>query len=911
MPTALLRLLIGLVAGCLLALPATAATPSIAFFYGADPPWDELAAFDTIVVEPAHVPAPRRVGIGSDIAAYVSVGEIDRGRPYLADLPAAWRHGDNPEWDSVLVDQSQPEWPAWFVGRVVRPLWDAGYRTFFLDTLDSYHRFAKDDAARAAQEAGLVRVIRALRSAFPEAKLVFNRGFEILPQVHGDAVAVAAESLFQGWDQAAQRYREVPAADREWLLAQLQRVRDEYRKPVIAIDYTAPGERELARRTAARIAALGIVPWVANPALDRVGIGAVEAMPRKVLVLYDGPEAALMYDEAHRFAALPLNWLGYVPQYVNVADAPPAHPLEGRYAGVVTWLSEDLGARAPVIVAWLKRARAEGLRTAVFGRFGVPGGGPLTDAFGLPSAPLGEGAASARIVKRAPLVGFEREPRADRREFFALQAQGGEALLTLDDDRGRTMDAVALTPWGGYALEPFALSELANSTPRWIVQPMEFLRRALALPDMPAPDPTTENGRRLMIVHMDGDGFASRAEFPGTPFSGEVVIKEVIERYRVPMTLSVIEGETAARGLFPQLSPQLEAIAKRMFAYPYVEPASHSFSHPFKWRRVELGGVGEGYSLVLPGYTFSLDAEIDGSIRYIEEKLLPPGKRVGVFLWTGDCNPGPDAVDRTLGANVLNMNGGDTLITHADPTLALVAPLGIPKGRGFQVYAPNQNENVYTGNWTGPFYGFERVIETFELTDAPWRTKPINIYFHTYAATKRASLNALKKAFDWALARPVHNVYASEHIRKVLDFNRMSIARDGDAWRIRGAGDLRTVRLPAAAGAPDVLRSTGVAGSAVHNDQRYVHLAGAETVLRVMPAPAAAPQLADANARITAYQRTPEGFTMRLEGHRPVAFALAGAAGCEVRANDRVLAAKGMRYELPDVAASISIRCRR
>ena len=32
------------------------------------------------------------------------------------------------------------------------------------------------------------------------------------------------------------------------------------------------------------------------------------------------------------------------------------------------------------------------------------------------------------------------------------------------------------------------------------------------------------------------------------------------------------------------------------------------------------------------------------------------------------------------------------------------------KGDWFQVYAPMQNENVYTNNWTGPFYGFERVI---------------------------------------------------------------------------------------------------------------------------------------------------------------------------------------------------------
>jgi hypothetical protein len=51
---------------------------------------------------------------------------------------------------------------------------------------------------------------------------------------------------------------------------------------------------------------------------------------------------------------------------------------------------------------------------------------------------------------------------------------------------------------------------------------------------------------------------------------------------------------------------------------------------------------------------------------------------------------------------------------------------------------------------------------------------------------------------------------------------------------------------------------------------------------------------------------------MRLEGHRPLAFSLANAAGCEVRANGRPIASRGaQRYELPDAAASISVRCRR
>lgn len=47
--------------------------------------------------------------------------------------------------------------------------------------------------------------------------------------------------------------------------------------------------------------------------------------------------------------------------------------------------------------------------------------------------------------------------------------------------------------------------------------------------------------------------------------------------------------------------------------------------------------------------------------------------------------------------------------------------------------------------WT--FYGFERVIETFEFTETPRRLKPINIYFHTYLTTKLAGMRSLDKVF--------------------------------------------------------------------------------------------------------------------------------------------------------------------
>ena len=901
------------------ATPQGAAAPNIALYYGADIPWDELAAFDIAVVEPDHAGVLKSRAAGpTQYFAYVSLGEIHPSRAYAKEFPAAWKLGENTAWGSMVVDQSASEWPEWIISHAFAPLWAAGYRGFFLDTLDSFNLVAKDAAQRQAQQEGLERVITEVARRFPGVKLIFNRGFEILPKVHDKAYAVAAESLYRGWDAGAKQYREVPLADRDWLLGQLNRVKDEYKLPVLAIDYVAPGERDLARTTARRIEALGFIPWVTNPAIDLLGVGSIEVMPRKVLMLYDADQGVqpLIYEDIQRYAAMPVNYLGYSAVYQEASAKFPAHPLAGRYAGIVAMFSSDAVGREADLSAFLKRAIAEGVKIAFLGSFGLTSDSDLGTTLGLRLGPA-QPAAMVSIESRDPLVGFEVPVNPDRREFRPLQAMGGIPLLRLKNERGERMDAVALTPWGGYASRSYSLLNLpADRGLRWVIEPIEFLRRALALTGMPVPDTTTENGRRLMMVHIDGDGFANRAELPGSPFAGEVMVRDLLTRYSVPTTFSIIQGEVAANGLYPKLTPALESIAKKIFALPNVEAASHTFSHPFRWRKAAARDAAEsGYSLAIPGYQFDVATEVNGSIDYINRTLMSDGKRAKILLWSGDCDPGLDSMEQADEAGLLNMNGGDTTITRAQPSLTLVSPLGIPKGKYFQVYAPNQNENVYTNLWTGPFYGYERAIETFELTDSPRRLKPIDVYYHSFAATKRASLTALQKVYAWALAQNVMNIYASEYIRKVLDFRRLVVARSATGWRIRGNGELRTLRLPAGAQVPDLARSTAVAGMARHNDALYLHLAAGEAEVVLGASAPTAPYLIDANGRIDALQLAARSLSFSIDAHTPIVFTLANARGCATSADGQRLvpqaAADGAtRFQLTrHGTAKITIRC--
>jgi polysaccharide biosynthesis protein PelA len=267
---------------------------SVALFYGEQVPVDQLAQFDTVVVEADSGFDPPAATAGNDGEephctnwyAYVSVGEVTKDRDYFASMPKKWLVGRNSEWASAVIDQGAPGWPQFFVEHIIAPLWARGYRGFFLDTLDSWQLIAKTDAARARQQAGLVDTIRALKARYPDAQLILNRGFEVLPEIHGDVAAVAFESLYGNWDQGNQRYGAVPADDREWLLAQARTIRERYRLPVISIDYCAPDDDACRREIAAKICAAGIEPYVTDGALRTVGTGADAACRARLDAAY-------------------------------------------------------------------------------------------------------------------------------------------------------------------------------------------------------------------------------------------------------------------------------------------------------------------------------------------------------------------------------------------------------------------------------------------------------------------------------------------------------------------------------------------------------------------------------------------------------------------------------------------------
>ena len=542
--------------------------------------------------------------------------------------------------------------------------------------------------------------------------------------------------------------------------------------PIVDVEAVPAGRRIEARRIAEQVARAGLVPWVTIGGRDRLGMGAIEPIPRRVLVVQDSAEEPrLASSTAHRLLAVPLEHLGYVVDYADVRAALPAGDLAARYAGIVTWFTDDDLPGPDRFEKWLSHQLDDGLKVAIFDHLGFAPSATLLARLGL-VAPRDPAQPPLR-VSGDDWIGFEAAATPRARERPAWDGPRLTRHLELTDARGRRFVAVAHGDWGGLALAPYVIEEGVQGRHRWIVDPFRFLAGALALPPIPVPDPTTANGRRVMEIHVDGDGFVSVAELPDRPFAGEVIRRDVLARYGFPTTVSIIEGEIGPTGLYPDKSAALEEIARRIFARPEVEIASHSYSHPFDWLRAEGSAPPaderdgddprDGDRLAIPGYTYSLEREIDGSIAYINNRLAPTGKTARVFLWSGDALPPEAALERTQALAVENVNGDNAEEPGPHPTLSQVPSFLRPVGGHTQIYAPAQNENVYTNLWRGPYYGFRRVIDYFRFTDSPRRLKPIGIYYHFYSGTKTAAIKALHDVYAWAREQETFPVWASEY----------------------------------------------------------------------------------------------------------------------------------------------------
>jgi len=545
--------------------PALARAETTAFFYSAPVPRELFEVYDQVVVQPDQAPHPSNFSAAKgQPVAYVSVGEVLASSPAAAQIRSDWVIARNAGWATWVLDPRSAGYQDYLLSRI-EELWNHGYRRFFLDTLDSYRLGLHAQVALRQAEAGWVKLIRAIHARHPESKLLLNRGFELLPEVAPLLSGVVAESLFDGYDARTQSYVRVAADDRRWLLGQLNTARDRYGLPVTVIDYRPHAERDRARATAQRIAELGFEPWVADGQLSSLGVGSLEVLPRRILILTDDPAAAAGKPSGALDLLGPvIEYLGYVPVQQALGQGLPAGNLSARYAGLVTWLGSAAGQGYG---AWLLGQARAGLHVAILGNPGFAPDGPEAQELGLRLVQHAS-AEPTRVVQQDALVGFEAEPPARPFEGPLLSSvgEGARSHLTLTDASGHRGTVIATSAWGGIATSHvLALSGLEGER-AWVLDPFAFLSQALALPPVPEPDLSTENGRRIALVVVRAAGLSWPARLPGSPPTSRVLSERILGQYPWPHGLDL-----GVAGPGPVPSAEDLAAARRLLASPVEE----------------------------------------------------------------------------------------------------------------------------------------------------------------------------------------------------------------------------------------------------------------------------------------------------------------------------------------------------
>lgn len=866
-PSPLLPRITPFLAGTLLPLLSSAA-PALYVDYSLRPNPLHLREFQTCILSPdAIVDLKPGRALGNEFLAYLSVVEIGADASYRqAARDAGIRLlGQNEAWKSDYVDIADPKWQRFVIDHLASAAWSKGFNGFFLDTIDSEETLETLEPARAAAfRTALVDLVKALRQAYPTAKLVINRGFRFQSQLTGCVDGVLVESVFRTFRQTGAGYEYLPVpqtVSRELVERVKQASQAGFR--VFVIDYTSAGDAAGASAAEAAIRDIGAVPFISTPDLQGTVSGQPEPVARRILCLFgsdpkESEDHPLWPEDTLAVALLQpaLEWMGYELDYHDASQGLPAKLDMNRYCGVILDQKLDIPIGLEhAYLDWLLDQKSAGRKLIFLGNYAFEGPhdrARLLRALGI------RGDASRTLARQNPRIaeinrevvvqpvplrpvfaGFgDLSAPPDSRVFLGLE------LDARGEGRNPRFDAIFAADWGGVILSPYTICVASEAVSVPYIDPFAFLKQIFPVDAFPVPDVTTRDGLRILYSHIDGDGFSSLSSVSPGKTCAEVLYEQVLAGLPWPITVSVVESEI--RGQMAQQKPdeqqRLEPIARQIFRLAQVEPASHSYSHPFVWDLRDGSNVPLYPALNLQlkpeanYHALDLRREITGSLDYIHHQLVESPSPARLIFWSGNCRPSLEALRLARDAGIENMNGGKTVLSKRFPGITGVAPKGVSQDGLMQVFASNQNEFYYTNGWTGPYNsGFGQVIETFEMTEKPRRLKPVNVYYHFFSADRPAGLKAIQKIYAWCRERPLRSMTAWEYAKLVRDSHDTDIYRTGPAsWEFINGGEHTVYRLPAGKGYPDLDRSMGILGFNEQSGWIYVQTDGSRRVRLVL-----------------------------------------------------------------------------
>lgn len=593
------------------------------------------------------------------------------------------------------------------------------------------------------------------------------------------------------------------------------------------------------------------------------------------------------------------NHYGLNLEFHDLYNGVPKDNLGEDYIGIVSWLTTQVMETPDEYSVWLRTQVRNKKKLLVMGDFGfsrkksekeekIARVNQVMNLIGIDaSESFYDNPLLIRIKsKKDSLSEFERSLANELPYYRVVRNKDPKNTVWLSVSSGNPeteSDVIIVGPKGGYVQEGFSLfHHPQEGKTYWRVDPFALVKTIFSPKLVPIPETTTINGKRIYFSHIDGDGFMNVSNIDRKRFSSEVIRDEIIMKYPLPITASVITMEVNPEWQIKG-AEKFSEIAKDIFKLPNVEPASHTFSHPLSWNKspsaLEVRNyLGENsnhkgpiLSYYKAGKVLDYERETVGSLNFINEKILDE-KKAELLLWSGSCRPPGEAILELEKKGYLNMNGGDSRMDQKFKSVSHLSSLyRRPEGR-LQVYSGAPNENIYTDLWSPPYSGFDQVIETFENTESPRRLKPVNVYYHFYSGEFRSSLQSLTKVYDWVLKQDLHPVRASFYPKMVENFLNLKLEEiSKTTFRVSNARSIKTLRFESEELFPDYEKSKNVLGHQRLNSSLYVFLGPqSEALIELKAQPSSGLFLESSNGKIESIVRTGKRITYTFRGEVPL-----------------------------------------
>lgn len=620
-------------------------------------------------------------------------------------------------------------------------------------------------------------------------------------------------------------------------------------------------------------------------------------VPRTILALVDGGPDGFetdREDEIQQLLELPLNQLGMTVIRHDVRKGPPPASALKDLRAVLTCFEYS---EEPVDWLWpfLEERRRAGTRILIVNEFGpLEAGKDGKGAQRIASflAPFGLGYDDNYVelplgvekeLLSEELCAYEADPRGctvHRGPFLTDETRNRAWVKTrCPTEDARTRVPVVTGPWGAIALSPWVYHDTdVEGARRWYVDPFAFFREALGLEGVPAPHPCVLNGRRMYFCHVDGDGFESFSTARNGKLCGEAFLPEIVEKFELPITISVIVASLTDDIDPPEPTRAMRA-ASKLLMHPRVEAATHTVLHPFDWAvKPGMPFPLDAAFTSLKNYVSSPEAEVRESVRFINEKLLTDGKRCDMVLWSGDATPPLAALREADRIGCLNLNGGVYRWDAMNDSVGYVSPWGRRLEECVQVYCGAPNENVYEGYFDTQPASFAQVRTPLERTAKGRILKPANIYVHFYSVEQPTRMAVFQRLLKrWGQEEETAPVFTSVYAAAGRDAElHARIFRAPGGWAFRDFGACRTVRFDGPTERIDWDASPGVLGARRIGDALYLSLGASDARVTFRKDAPDRLHLIQANHVLTDVVREPDRIACRSRSVAPRFFEFGG-----------------------------------